>query len=71
MLIQERDTGLRHFVGKEEPFGIDTICGKSLVSDEFIKVEGDYTKCTCEKCFDEIDRDLHRRPAKKEKVFPV
>jgi hypothetical protein len=71
MLIREYSTGLRHFVGKTAPFGIDTICGKELITDDFVTIDGGYTECTCEACFDEINRDLNRKPIKKEKIFPI
>ena len=67
MLVKEISTGDLHFIGKEDLFGVDTICYKELVSGEYIKVDGEYTKCTCEKCFDEIEKDLRKRPAKIEK----
>lgn len=65
MLIRDNINGIKHFVEKELPFGVDTICGKELINGEFIKVDGEYTKCTCEKCFDEIDKDLRSKPEKQ------
>jgi hypothetical protein len=63
MLIKDL-SGIKHFVAKEYPFGVDTICGIKYVTDEFENVSGYYTDCTCEKCFSEIESDL-KRPAKK------
>lgn len=66
MIIYDIDTGIRHYVGKDDPFGVDTICGKQIPCDRVLSVNGDYyTNCDCPECLYEIHKDLKRRPKKR------
>ena len=65
MIVYDIDGGLKHFVAKEETFGIETICGKQIPIDRILPVEDNYNNCDCGDCLYEVDKDLKRRPPKK------
>lgn len=64
MLAKELFNGIQHFIAVEQPFGIDTVCGKDLPVDQYILVEGEFPNCDCVACREEIEKDLKRRPPK-------
>lgn len=71
MLAYEILTGKKHFIGNDNSFVIDTICGKEIPCDAYLKVEGLFPDCDCGNCLLEIAKDLHRRPKNKSETYWV
>jgi hypothetical protein len=65
MIVYDMDTDLRHYVAKDDTFGVDTFCGKQIPSDRMLEVPDYYPNCDCQNCLFEIQKDLKRRPKKR------
>jgi hypothetical protein len=64
MIAQDIFNGKKHFVAKEYPFGIDTICNEEIPCDRYILIEGYYSDCNCSNCLQTIHKDLKKKSSK-------